>query len=212
MRRKYPLNLLEIGIVARKISGNEKQQPINEKTEMTKNAIFDNLPLPWKKFLKKHSNRSPFANCKTHIVKEQKTIIFKGDEYSYVHSCYECDKTGERFTTTAMDEENVQQVYCQYRTKYGIPNSDDIAQLIGKYGVSASCMSSKLGFDENHISNYIDGEVPNKAEGKTLSAIKDPYIFMRYVELAKEELTPSVYDKLLSKTKKQSLFRMSLKT
>lgn len=142
--------------------------------------------------------KSPFANCEAHIVHEQRTIKFRGDEYAYVYSCYECEQTKERFTTTEMDEENVQQVYRQYRTKYGIPSSEEITELKDKYGVSAARLALILGFGENQISNYIDGEVPNKANGKTLSAIKDPRVFIRYVELAKEQLKASVYEKLMS--------------
>lgn len=141
--------------------------------------------------------KSPFANCEAHIVHEQRTIKFRGDEYAYVYSCYECEQTKERLTTTEMDEENVQQVYRQYRTKYGIPNSEEIAGLKEKYGVSAARLSLILGFGENQISNYIDGEVPNKANGKTLSAIKDPRVFIRYVDLAKEQLKASTYEKLM---------------
>lgn len=141
--------------------------------------------------------KSPFANCEAHIVHEQRTIKFRGDEYAYVYSCYECEQTKERFTTTEMDEENVQQVYRQYRTKYGIPNSEEIAGLKEKYGVSAARLSLILGFGENQISNYIDGEVPNKANGKTLPAIKDPRVFIRYVDLAKEQLKASTYEKLM---------------
>lgn len=141
--------------------------------------------------------KSPFADCEAHVVQEQRTIKFRGDEYAYVYSCYECDQTKERFTTTEMDEENVQQVYRQYRKKYGIPSSEEIAELKDKYGVSAARLAMILGFGENQISNYIDGEVPNKANGKTLSAIKYPRVFMCYVELAKEQLKPSVYEKLV---------------
>lgn len=145
--------------------------------------------------------KSPFANCEAHVVQEQRTAKFRGDEYAYVYSCYECEQTKERFTTTEMDEENVQQVYRQYRTKYGIPSSEEIAELKDKYGVSAARLALILGFGENQISNYIDGEVPNKANGKTLSAIKDPRVFIRYVELAKEQLKPSVYEKLMTSLK-----------
>lgn len=143
--------------------------------------------------------KSPFSNCEAHIVQEQRTVKFRGDEYAYVYSCYECEQTKERFTTTAMDEENVQQVYRQYRAKYGIASNEDIVELKEKYGVSAARLALILGFGENQISNYIDGEIPNKANGKTLSAIKDPRVFMTYVELAKEQLKPSVYEKLMSK-------------
>lgn len=153
--------------------------------------------------------KSPFANCEAHVVQEQRTVKFRGDEYAYVYSCYECEQTKERFTTTEMDEENVQQVYRQYRAKYGIPSSKDIAELKDKYGISAARLALILGFGENQISNYIDGEVPNKANGKTLSAIRDPRVFIRYVELAKGQLKSSVYDKLISKLHEMICFYTS---
>ena len=146
--------------------------------------------------------KSPFANCEAILVQETKTVKFRGDEYTYTYSCYECEQTKERFTTTDMDEENVQQVYRQYRAKYGIPSSEEIAQLKEKYNVSASRLALILGFGENQISNYIDGEVPNKANGKTLSAIQDPQVFKRYLELAKEQLKLSVYEKLMARVNK----------
>ena len=146
--------------------------------------------------------KSPFANCEAILVQETKTVKFRGDEYTYTYSCYECKQTKERFTTTDMDEENVQQVYRQYRAKYGIPSSEEIAQLKEKYNVSASRLALILGFGENQISNYIEGEVPNKANGKTLSAIQDPRVFKRYLEIAKEQLKPSIYEKLLAQVNK----------
>lgn len=140
--------------------------------------------------------KSPFANCEARLVQEPRKVKFRGDEYEYVYSCYECEQTKERFTTTPMDEENVQQVYRQYRKKYGIPSSEEIAALKDKYGVSAARLSLILGFGENQIGNYIDGEVPNRANGKTLSAIKNPYVFEVYLDLAKEQLSTSVFSKL----------------
>lgn len=156
--------------------------------------------------------KSPFANCEAHIVQEHRTVKFRGDEYAYVYSCYECEQTKERFTTTEMDEENVQQVYRQYRKKYGIPCGEEVAELKDKYGVSAARLGLILGFGENQISNYIDGEVPNKANGKTLSAIKDPRVFIRFVELAKEQLKPSVYVKLMSNLHEMILSYSSTET
>ena len=77
---------------------------------------------------------------------------------------------------------------------WGYPRTKSVEP---EYGVSSARLALILGFGENQISNYIDGEVPNKANGKTLSAIKDPRVFRRYVELAKEQLKPSVYEKLM---------------
>lgn len=140
--------------------------------------------------------KSPFANCEAHLVQEPRTVTFRGEEYSYIYSCYECEVTKERFTTTPLDEQNVQQVYDQYRAKYGIPNAEAIAALKEKYGVSAARLGLILGFGENQIGNYIDGEVPNRANGKTLAAVQDPVVFDRYLDLAKGQLKETVFLKL----------------
>lgn len=140
--------------------------------------------------------RSPFADCEARLVQENRVVKFRGEEYCYTYSYYECEKTKEQFSTTALDEENVQQVYKQYREKYNIPSSQEIEELRKKYGVSAARLGLILGFGENQISNYIDGEVPSRANGKTLSAIKDVHVFERYLDLAKNQLKESVYSKL----------------
>lgn len=140
--------------------------------------------------------RSPFADCEAQLVTEHRVAKFRGEEYDYVYSYYECEKTKERFTTTEIDEENVQQVYRQYRERYGIPSATEIESLKEKYGVSAARLSLILGFGENQIGNYIDGEVPSRANGKTLSVIMNPVVFECYVDLAKSQLKDSVYVKL----------------
>lgn len=145
--------------------------------------------------------KSPFADCEARLVQEERTVKFRGEEYSYMYSFYECEKTKERFTTTALDEENVQQVYDQYRTKYGIPKAKEIEALKEMYGVSAARLSLILGFGENQIGNYIDGEIPSRANGKTLSAIFNPRVFECYVDLAKNQLKVSVYEKLKQRTR-----------
>lgn len=140
--------------------------------------------------------KSPFADCEARLVTEHRVAKFRGEEYDYLYSYYECEVTKERFTTTEIDEENVQQVYSQYRERYGIPSAAEIESLKVKYGVSAARLSLILGFGENQIGNYIDGEVPSRANGKTLSAIMNPQVFECYVDLAKNQLKDSACTKL----------------
>ena len=52
---------------------------------------------------------------------EPATVKFRGEEYCYTYYYY-VDPNGQRFTTTEIDEKNVEQVYSQYRKKYGIPS------------------------------------------------------------------------------------------
>ena len=63
--------------------------------------------------------KSPFADCEAVLKSEPATVKFRGEQYDYIYSYYECEQTHERFTTTEIDEQNVSQVYDQYRKKHG---------------------------------------------------------------------------------------------
>lgn len=128
--------------------------------------------------------KSPFANCDARLVIERATATFRGEEYEYFYSYYECEITKERFTTGELDEVNVAQIYNQYREKHNIPYPDEIENILSTYGISVAKLTAILGFGENQISRYLKGEVPNKANGTTLSVIRDVDVFVRYAENA----------------------------
>ena len=140
--------------------------------------------------------RSPFADCEAVLIKEPAIATFRGEQYNYTYCCYECEKTKERFTTGELAEENVSQIYNQYRKKYNIPFPSEIEQLMEKYGISIAKMTTILGFGENQISRYIKGEVPNRANGTTLSVIKNIDVFEQYVNNAKVLLGDKAYNKI----------------
>ena len=100
---------------------------------------------------------------------ELSELTFRKEKFQYVHQFYECDETKERFTTTALDEVNVGQVYNQYRAKYGIPFPDEIKRIRQRYGLPASKMSQILGFGDNQYRLYENGDMPSEANGKILS-------------------------------------------
>jgi len=105
------------------------------------------------------------------LVSEPATVKFRGEEYSYIYSYY-IGTDGQRYTTMELDEENVRQVYDQYRRKYGIPSPEEIAGVKERYGLSNAKLAAILGFGENQISDYLDGEVPSLSDGRKLAAIR----------------------------------------
>lgn len=64
--------------------------------------------------------KSPFTGGNVTLHQELSELTFRQKKLQYVHLFYECDDTKEHFTTTELDELNVNQVYKQYRAKYGI--------------------------------------------------------------------------------------------
>ena len=135
----------------------------------------------------------PFADA---VLKhESATVKFRGEEYSYTYSYY-VEPDGQRYTTTEIDEENVRQVYDQYREKYGIPSPEEIVGIKESYGLSNAKLAAILGFGENQIANYLDGEVPSRSNGRTLATIRNPVVMEAYVDNAREQIGDKAYGKI----------------
>lgn len=129
------------------------------------------------------------------LVRVPDTVKFRGEEYKCVYSYY-VEPNGQQYTTAELDEENVEQVYRQYRKKYGIPSAKGIAETKALYGLSNAKMALILGFGENQIANYLDGEVPSNSNGKTLAAIRKPEVMEAYVDNARTQLGEKAYRKI----------------
>ena len=110
-----------------------------------------------------------------------------------------CD--GISFTTTALDEVNIGQVYNQYRSKYGIPFPDEIKHVRQRYGLSATKMSQILGFGDNQYRLYENGDMPSETNGKILMSIQNPLIFENFVINAKNQFDEQDYAKILEKVR-----------
>ena len=145
--------------------------------------------------------QSPFTGGHATLRHELSELTFRKEKFQYVHQFYECDDTKERFTTTALDEVNVGQVYNQYRAKYGIPFPDEIKRIRQRYGLPASKMSQILGFGDNQYRLYENGDMPSEANGKILMSIQNPHIFESFVLNAKNQFEEDEYNKILDKVK-----------
>ncbi len=143
--------------------------------------------------------KSPFTGGETTLKSERRELVFRKETFSYVALYYECADTGERFTTTELDELNVNQVYNQYRVKYGIPFADEIKVAREVYGLSAAKMAEILGFGANQYRLYENGEMPSEAVGKTLKSIMEPEVFMMYVRNSENQFSKDEYGKILAK-------------
>ena len=62
---------------------------------------------------------SPFTGGEVKLCEEPRTMIYRKEQYNYIHKGYLCVDTGMLFTDTELDAENLEQVHSQYREKYG---------------------------------------------------------------------------------------------
>lgn len=148
--------------------------------------------------------KSPFTGGEAQLIREQRELIFRKEKFSYIAHYYRCVDTGEQFTTTELDTLNINQVYNQYRVKYGIPFPDEIQKIRELYGLPASKMSEILGLGANQYRLYENGEMPSEAIGKTLKSIMNPTVFATYVRNAENQFEKKEYDRICEKLERSS--------
>ena len=145
--------------------------------------------------------KSPITGGEARLCEEPRELTYRNGTYSYVYRYYVCKDTGVKFTDTALDTENMEQVYQQYRQRYGIPSPQEILATRKRYGLSAAKMSEILGLGANQYRLYESGEMPSQAIGKMLRSIETPAVFLGYIENARQQMPQSEYDKISNKVK-----------
>lgn len=160
--------------------------------------------------------KSPITGKEMKLTKERRSMDFRKETFEIVFHYYKCEVSGEQFTTTALDEVNMNQVFNQYRDKFNIPFPDEIIRIREKYGVSAAKMSEILGFGVNSYRQYEAGEMPSVANAKLIQMADDPKRFIDMVELcgtldekAKTKLIQKA--QLLAEEKKRNIFNLNFK-
>lgn len=160
--------------------------------------------------------KSPVTGKEMKLTKERRSMDFRKETFEIVFHYYKCEDSGEQFTTTSLDEVNMNQVYNQYRGKFNIPFPDEIIRIREKYGLSAAKMSEILGFGINSYRQYEAGEMPSVANAKLIQMVDDPKKFIDMVELCgtlDEKLKAKYIQKaqLLAEEKKRNIFNLNFK-
>ena len=160
--------------------------------------------------------KSPITGKEMLLFKERRSMTFRKETYEIIFHYYKCIDSGEQFTTTALDEVNMNQVYNRYREKFNILFPDEIKRIREKYDLRASKISEILGFGVNSFRQYESGEMPSVANAKLIQMIDDPNIFIEMVELCstidlktKEKYIQKA--RILSEEKNRNLFKLNFK-
>ncbi|MCC5938303.1 MAG: DUF4065 domain-containing protein [Lunatimonas sp.] len=160
--------------------------------------------------------KSPITGQEMTLTKERRSMDFRKETFEIVFHYYKCEDSEEQFTTTSLDEVNLNQVYNQYRDKFNIPFPDEIIRIRKKYGLSAAKISEILGFGVNTYRQYEAGEMPSVANAKLIQMVDEPKIFIEMVELCAtlDENTRNKYiqkAQLLAEQKKRNTFNLNFK-
>lgn len=160
--------------------------------------------------------KSPITGKEMILTKERRSMEFRKETFEIVFHYYKCEDSAEQFTSTSLDEVNMNQVYNQYRDKFNIPFPDEIIKIRGKYGLSAVKMSEILGFGINSYRQYEAGEMPSVANAKLIQMAEDPKTFVGMVELCgtlDEKVKAKYIEKaqLLVEERKRDIFNLNFK-
>jgi transcriptional regulator with XRE-family HTH domain len=137
--------------------------------------------------------KSPFTDGEVVLLHEKKELEFRKDLFTIMQFHYRCVDTGQEFTNDMLDQININQLYNQYREKYGVPFPDEIREIREQYGLSATKMAEILGFGVNSYRQYESGDIPSVASGRLIQAAKDPTEFKKFLEASRAILTPREY-------------------
>ncbi len=129
---------------------------------------------------------------------EEVEFKFRKEPFKIWYHFYECTHSNEKFTNEQLDNINMNQVYNQYREKYGIPFPEEIIAIREKYGVSAAKMSEILGLGANTYRLYESGDMPSVANGRLIRSIDNPESFISQVEASSHFLSEKEQQKFIS--------------
>jgi len=142
---------------------------------------------------------SPFTGGKVFEIQNVEEKTFRGEKYLVNVRYYQCEETGEQFTTTEQDNQWTVQIYEQYRQRHGIPSPDEIKRIRENYGLNYTQMSHLLGFGINQIKNYEEGQVPSESNGKMIRIASDPLTMMKLLEISRSEFSTTEYTRIKEK-------------
>lgn len=159
--------------------------------------------------------KSPITGKEMKLTRENRSMQFRKETLDVEFHFYRCDESGEQFTSTELDELNLNQVYNQYRDLYNIPFPDEIIRIREKYGVSAGKMSEILGFGINGYRQYEAGEMPSVSNAKLIQLADNPKNFKDMISLCEglDEKTRNKYmhkAEQLIKEHKSHIFNFNL--
>lgn len=141
--------------------------------------------------------KSPITDKEMTLQIEKSILSFRKEKFDYYHLSFYCDGSKESFTTTDLDELNLNQVYNQYRDKHNIPFTDEIIELKKKFSLSASKISQILGLGVNGFRNYEKGEVPSLAISNLIKTIINNSVILKGLVQDNNDITGKI--KILKK-------------
>ncbi len=144
----------------------------------------------------KTNKKSPFTGGKVELCTEQASTLFRKERYDYTSYYYRCVDTGRCFTDNELDDKSLEQVYCQYRKRHGIPSQEEIKEIREQYGLSALTMARILGLGDNQYRLYEEGVIPSESVGKMIGLVRQKANMLALLNASQEQMPIKEYNRL----------------
>ena len=104
-----------------------------------------------------------------------KIETIKGKKYEFIYTRAFCKKCGNELPVEELVKINRDERDRQYRRTEKLISRDAIQRLVKMYGVSTGDLSVALGFSEQTVKRYLQGQIPTKEDSDIMiKALADP--------------------------------------
>ncbi len=124
------------------------------------------------------------------------TGTIRGVEYKYKGKEAICKNCGRLVFVPELNDENLDALYSVYRKTNDIVSLEDVRSIPKKYNIGKKPLSLLLGWGEQTLSRYLDGDVPSRQNSETLKELAiNPISYLNLLETNKDKITELVYEK-----------------
>jgi uncharacterized phage-associated protein len=117
------------------------------------------------------------------------TGAVKGDKFLYVGEEAHCAECGAPVTVPELGDHNLKALYDVYRQNNHIISLEKILEIPEKYAIGKRPLSLLLGWGEQTVSRYCDGDMPTRQYSDILTRIyEDPAYYAQLLEAGKGNL------------------------
>ncbi|MFZ3170641.1 MAG: type II TA system antitoxin MqsA family protein [Carboxydocellales bacterium] len=132
------------------------------------------------------------------ILKKNEVITVRGEDIE-VESTIRVCLCGNELLDMALEEENLEQAYDEYRKRHSYMSPKDIGEIRERYGLSQRTLGKVLGWGAITIHRYETGAIPNEAHHRLLKLLQNPEIMKDFLVEAKNLIPSSTYKKAMAK-------------
>ncbi len=112
----------------------------------------------------------------------------RGEDISILANIVYCKNCNEQIFYEKLDNENLNQVYKEFRKRRGYVTPERIKAIRKKYGLSQRALGRLLKLDEVTINRYENGSLPSDAHNKLLISIEEANNVKKLLDQVRSDL------------------------